>query len=442
MEANPTRAEPPRRRRVLARVLLAVAATCAGLLLAEGGYRVWLALAGRPWDARAADERIQALATTMNEAVPRLDGGTGEEAYDGRAVHPYIGIDTRKMLRAGEEEARRFLGGEYDDAFVLAVCGGSVAAQLAGNAQAELGEALARDPRLAGRRPVILQAGRGSLKQPQQATLLAYLFSLGWRPDAVVEIDGFNELALAYDNLEHDVHPVHPAYSGWAIVAARRSDLGRELPLVAEIDAAAKHARRAADDALAGGWTRSAIAGRLVERRLRSIEAEWQAASERYRVLVLGEQQRNPAKGPFFEERDAAALERIVGAWREGSLSMAGMCRAHGVPYLHVLQPTLHDAGSKPLTDEERANAKLPDTWERAIRAHYPRLRAEGQELAARGVAFADLSMLFREFAETTYYDGCHFRGKGLALFADRIVVELLGLLPTELLRRSTAEPR
>lgn len=427
------RADPPRRRRILARVAVAACAALAGLLLAEGGLRAWLALRGRAWDAGGANERIQALATTMSESVPRLDGGTGEEEYDGRAVHPYIGVDTRKMLRHGEEIAGRHLRGEFDQAFVVAVFGGSVAAQLAGYAQAELRDALAVDPRLAGREIVVVNAGRGSLKQPQQASLLAYCFSLGWKPDAVVEIDGFNEIALALDNLSNDVHPAHPAYSGWAVVAARRSDLGRELPLVAEIHSAAARARALADDALEGGWTHSAVAGTLAERRLRAIQREWTDASERYRALVLGTGGRNPAKGPLFEQRDAEALERIVAVWREASISMAGMCRERGIAYLHVLQPTLHDAGSKPLTEEERATAKFPDLWERSIREHYGRLREEGRALAGRGVAFADLSLVFRDFTGTTYYDGCHFRGEGLALFARRIAEELARVLPAEL---------
>ncbi|MBK7877122.1 MAG: hypothetical protein IPJ77_15485 [Planctomycetes bacterium] len=430
-------ARPPSRLRLgLGRLALVLGATIAALVAAELGYRGWLALRGRAWSAEAADERIQALATTMNEALPRLDGGTGEEAYDGRVVHPYVGIDTRRSLRAAEEEAQRFLTGEYDDAFVLVVAGGSVAAELAGFAQEDLRRALARDPRLEGRAPVVLTAARGSLKEPQHATMLAYLFRIGWQPDAVVLVDGFNELALAYDNIEHDVHPVHPAYSGWAVVAARRSDLGRELVLVAEIDHEARGARELADRALAGGWTRSALFGRFVESELRGAQRRWADASERYRTLVLGEQQRNPAKGPFFPDRDAAALERVIACWREGSISVAGMCRERAIPFLHVLQPTLHDAGSKPLTEEERASATMPETWMRSVREHYPRLRAEGRALAEHGVAFADLSFVFRDFTETTYFDGCHFKGAGMTLFAERIVAELLHVLPADLPRR------
>ena len=50
--------------------------------------------------------------------------------------------------------------------------------------------------------------------------------------------------------------------------------------------------------------------------------------------------------------------------------------------------------------------------------------------------------MVFRDFEATTYVDGCHFRGKGLALFAERIVAELARILPAELPRRVTPKPR
>jgi hypothetical protein len=423
-------------RRRLLRALLVAGGLVAGLVGAELGYRAWLALAGRPWDARAADERMLAIATTMNEALPRLEGGTGEEAFDGRAVHPYIGVDSRKSLAIWEEQARLFRGTEYDDAFVVVVLGGSVAAHVATYAHEELQAALAADPRLAGRRPVVVSAARGSLKQPQQATLLAYLLALGWDPDAVVNVDGFNELALAWDNIEHDVHPVHPAYSGWAVLAARRSDLSRELVLVASIADHARRARELADAARSGGRTRSALAGRTALRRLDALERTWAEEQERYRALVLGGEQRNPAKGPRFEEQGDAAAERVLACWSSSSRSLAGLCRERGIPYLHVLQPTLHDAGSKPLTDEERATSGSPELWQRAVREGYPRLRAEGTRLAASGVAFADLSMLFREFTATTYVDGCHFRGSGLELFARTIAAELLARLPPALARR------
>jgi hypothetical protein len=37
--------------------------------------------------------------------------------------------------------------------------------------------------------------------------LVAYLLSLGFQPDLVLNIDGFNECALANTNIEHHVHP-------------------------------------------------------------------------------------------------------------------------------------------------------------------------------------------------------------------------------------------
>jgi lysophospholipase L1-like esterase len=98
-----------------------------------------------------------------------------------------------------------------------------------------------------------------------------------------------------------------------------------------------------------------------------------------------------------------------------------------------VLQPTLHDEGSKPLTPAEIASGQGSPLWDAAIRRGYPELRAAAPELARRGVHFADLSRAFAELSESTYIDGCHFQGAGMALFGEKIVDALLAALPATL---------
>jgi hypothetical protein len=158
--------------------------------------------------------------------------------------------------------------------------------------------------------------------------------------------------------------------------------------------------------------------------------------------VLAGGRYRNPAMGPSPASWGDTAAQRIVGAWSESSLSIHAMCAARGIRYLHVLQPTLHDVGSKVLTPEEVESGKASEVWVRAVHDGYPLLRESGARLAARGIAFVDLSGIFRDLAEPTYYDMCHFRGRGAELFAERTVRELLALLPAEVPRRERATRR
>jgi hypothetical protein len=84
-----------------------------------------------------------------------------------------------------------------------------------------------------------------------------------------------------------------------------------------------------------------------------------------------------------------------------------------GIPFIHVLQPTFHDEGSKPPTQEELDHSEIDPDWLEGVVHGYPRLRAAGERLQAAGVPFFDASRLFEEVQETLYYDNCHVVAAG-----------------------------
>ncbi len=96
---------------------------------------------------------------------------------------------------------------------------------------------------------------------------------------------------------------------------------------------------------------------------------------------------------------------------------------AHGARYFHFLQPNQYVAGSKPLSDEERAKAHDEDSPYRPVAERgYPLLRQVGAELRAAGVWFVDLTEVFSGVGETLYIDTCcHFNAKGNALVSQAI---------------------
>ena len=97
------------------------------------------------------------------------------------------------------------------------------------------------------------------------------------------------------------------------------------------------------------------------------------------------------------------------------------MCAARDVMYLHVLQPTLLDTGSKVPTPQEAADAKANEHWEHGVEVGYPLLRQAGRSLAQRGVRFLDASGVFRDFEERIYKDPCHFGRLGNEILAEAI---------------------
>jgi hypothetical protein len=123
-------------------------------------------------------------------------------------------------------------------------------------------------------------------------------------------------------------------------------------------------------------------------------------------------------EGPPFDRAEPAVFEACAKLWIESSLSLQALCSSRGIVYLHVLQPTLHDPGSKPLSAEELALAPGPPEWRPGVLTGYPMLRSRSKTLAQRGVWFLDESQAFAHTPETLYFDACHFHPPGNRILA------------------------
>jgi hypothetical protein len=183
--------------------------------------------------------------------------------------------------------------------------------------------------------------------------------------------------------------------------------------------------------ALDRGYARSALLSHFA---LRSVERDKKRYVDAQRVysrsLFAPADGGASPYGPPFRGAAEEAVELAVASWKESSLVLKDLCARHGVTYLHVLQPTLHDAGAKVATPEEEKSGSILDEWKQGVELGYPRLRTGGAELAREGVAFLDASRVFADVAETLYYDACHFNVAGNELLARRIADALLAALP------------
>jgi hypothetical protein len=437
VEARAGGAAPrPSRRAKLLRIAALLAVTP---VLVEVGARTILAARGRPYDSGRAELEIADLVASMNDTVQtqardRRATTEPEPAANESfvALHPYLGFDWSHNAERVALGLQYFEGAMADRTYDVFVFGGSVAAHFANNDGAAFVAELQKDPRLAGRPIRLLCEGRGGYKQPQQAIDLAYLLALGFEPDFVVELDGFNEAALASANAVQGASPAHPSVAHWSHIASIPT-LDREaVDHLVAMRIAQTSAKRDLERAQACGAFRSAAAGTVVSRWIRGRQRVYVQAHGAYaaRLAATGGVS---IEGPKPPEDYDEAMRLALTTWKESSRAMAGMCRAIGVPYLHVLQPTLHDAGSKPLTDEERRFDDSAPGWIEGVVWAYPRMREMGRELEAEGIPFLDATQVFRDVEETLYYDICHFRSKGNQILAAAIaerVLELAGAVP------------
>jgi hypothetical protein len=267
------------------------------------------------------------------------------------------------------------------------------------------------------------------MKQPQQLLVLEYVLVLGARFDAVVNVDGFNEVVLPFtDNRPFGVALHYPR--SWPKYASKGLDLSGQVLLGRTDDLRRRRAERA--ERLAGSFLgRSAVAllvwsaldGRD-QARLTALEEELRAHfadEERARGL----QESGPPES--FADSEAA-LRGAVSLWREGSFQLARTCAANDIAYLHVLQPSQYYAGGRTFTPWERDHAlSAPDhAYRRHAEAGYPLLVEAGRELIREGVPFADFTRLFDDESRTVYRDDCcHLNDYGYARLAEAIAAAL-----------------
>jgi hypothetical protein len=95
----------------------------------------------------------------------------------------------------------------------VAVFGGSVASKLVHPPQNGLSllVALQERPEFSGRNITIYSMAQGAAKQPQQVMALVMLQTLGQRPDIVLNLDGYNEFGIGYENVRYSTHPIFPS---------------------------------------------------------------------------------------------------------------------------------------------------------------------------------------------------------------------------------------
>jgi hypothetical protein len=107
-----------------------------------------------------------------------------------------------------------------DDDYVIAILGGSVAAEFYLSGREALTAQLRDRGRLEERNIRFVSIALGGMKQPQQLLALSYFLALGASFDAVINLDGFNEMVLPLaENAASGVNPFYPR--NWRLYATK-----------------------------------------------------------------------------------------------------------------------------------------------------------------------------------------------------------------------------
>jgi hypothetical protein len=358
-----------------------------------------------------------------------------DPAHARRVLHPYLGFVYDAALDGSA--ARRQAGyPEISDLgfyvadpgvdrggtpFTVAIFGGSMAMLVALEGQEALLRELAASRAIGGRKVVIECYALGGYKQPQQLLALAYLLSLGEKPDIAVNLDGLNEIALPYvENRPRGVFPFFPRSWDALVQEASNPAALEEAGLVAWLRLRRVHLAQLFSARLLRISPTGNLVWRSLDRRLqRQIAGESLALAR----IPSGAASFAATGPPRAYANDAALFADLAGSWRTSSLLMARLAAGAGVRYYHFLQPNQFDPGAKPIGPAEAAVAADPASpFREPVRRGYPLLARYGEDLRRAGVRFHDLRTIFSRVAAPLYIDQCcHVSRQGNALLGEAI---------------------
>lgn len=371
---------------------------------------------------------------------PQLSTGA-EEAETGELAnlrfHPYFGFFSYPEL--GNNHNFYFSGDypyarRHDNEYIVGVFGGSVAVNFVfeGNdleGKTRLIEDLKQHPFFRDKEITILPFCVGGYKQPQQLLVLNYYLAIGQELDMVINIDGFNEVALSNANNERGIDiamPNEAAILPMINLVDQKTLTSDKLQSLARID---RYKQRL-----------HSVTERMQEADLAST---YFVLKQFYKILyssytheltTFQQLEDNPSSESLIfvytaEPLDDSILfDRIAEQWANCSVLMSQLLRSRGIPYFHFLQPNQYYS-EKVFSDEEVEIAlnENPHVYTTGVRKGYPALIGKSEFLEQNGVNFFSAVPIFDTELRTLYIDDCcHFNQLGNEILADFIASSIL----------------
>lgn len=323
------------------------------------------------------------------------------EGVDGQHfIHPFFGTSNAdwEVYDSDKSSEPLFHGVSSTaraDSIKVLVLGGSVATHLSSGMPGVKENILASslNTYFNTDRFVVYNAAFGGGKQPQQYFKYLYLDLLGFTPDVVINMDGFNEIALSIGENKSIGNPaIFPRSFSLQVntVGADRSCAELNNRLLA------------------------------MDSKIPLVEfAAWVYVRNCHSKITGVATQSWWLKSMRIDER-TDFVKQAISIWRDSSNSLNEVLSSKKIDYLHVLQPNQYVQGSKNFTDTEKTFATVSSVWGESVKNYYPLLTGEG--LTTKN--FRDQRTIFKDTAETVYSDSCcHFNQKGMSMIVNDLII-------------------
>lgn len=284
---------------------------------------------------------------------------------------------------------------------VVALTGGSFATWLGLLASDSIQQEVGKLNFCRGKIVRFLNFASFGFKQPQQLMVLLFMNSIGTSIDLLINVDGFNEVALSSINRSNGIAVSMPSAQHMLpleqllrALPEDISDLARQLSLAESDQALRTISERARRPHFALTHLYDKLRESTIRANIVALSASLKSQSAHTSWL-------SPPSAT-----DSENMTTIADLWQRSSILLYHLQREQGATYMHVLQPNQY-FGARVLSPSERAVAYAADSpYRAAVEAGYPILLGRAA-MFPLGLKFLNASSALDGIGEPVYVDSC-----------------------------------
>ncbi|MEG4496834.1 hypothetical protein QUB05_11945 [Microcoleus sp. F10-C6] len=314
--------------------------------------------------------------------------------------------------------------------FIIGVFGGSVANNFAVDEYVtrRLSNKLKTYPEFANKEIIVLNFGNGGYKQPQQLLIVNYFLALGQELDLVINIDGFNEVALSNLNNKGQVEIGMPSVQHiQPLTGLANNNLSPEaMSSIVQINETKKQLKAGIDKLQT---CQLALCHAVTSLQVKQLVNNYQQAVVKYDRQVKQSNPDTANSGIVYIPKadsvlqDAAAFDKMASVWYESSIGMNQILSSRKIKYFHFIQPNQYYPTKRAFTAKENEIAidqKSP--YIEGVKKGYPVLLSKVDDLQKTGVNIFSAVNILDNTKETVYKDACcHYNSVGDEVLANYV---------------------
>ena len=367
------------------------------------------------------DKSKEPIVTELERTGVRLDESIIER------LHPFFGYVMKQGAFTKKEfglkvNSQGFLSiydypfiKQKENQYIIGIFGGSVAHNFVNDEYVTKGfsEKLKKFPEFANKEIIILSFASGGYKQPQQLLILNYFLALGQKFDMIINIDGFNEVALSNLNNKAQVELGMPSVQHiQPLTGLANNSLSSEV--MSSIIKITETKKQLGETINKLDSCKLALCYTITSLHLKQLVESYQKQVIGYDQKVKNSNMKDDKNNIVYIPKaksvldDAKAIEKMVATWSESSLMMKQLSAKRKIQYFHFIQPNQYYLTKRVFTEEEKRLYLNPNSpYSDAVKRGYPLLLSKAEDLRKLQLNIFSATNVLDDAKETVYQDAC-----------------------------------